>query len=103
MDMMYARYSNPMDLMRPYINQGRFGDFIGRFLHAENERRKEEADNDDELKLWIAYVHSYSDKSFNDWKSGVLGSAKGRRTGGDYDLDDKRAQEIIDDLFSHGG
>lgn len=104
MDMLYARYSSPMDLMRPYINQWRFGDFIRSFLQAENDRRKEEADKNDEMKMWIAYVHSYSDKSYNEWKEDVLGAAKRNAgTGGDYDLTDERAKAIIDDLFTHGG
>ena len=32
MDLLYARYSNPMDLMGRYINQGRFGEFVHEFL-----------------------------------------------------------------------
>ena len=101
MDMLYARYSSPMDLISTYINRGRFGDFIKGFLQTENERRKAEADKDEDLKMWMAYVHSYSDKSFNDWKAGLMGGSTktGRKTGGDYDLDEKRAQEIIDNLF----
>ena len=104
MDMLYARYSSPMDLMRTYINHGRFGDFIKAFMQEENDRKKAEAEKDEELKMWIAYVHSYSDKSFNDWKDGIMGGPvkKGKRTGGDYDLDDKRAQEIIANLFPNG-
>lgn len=105
MDMLYARYSSPMDLVYTYINQRRFGDFIKGFLQAENDRRKEAADKDEELKEWIAYVHSYSDKSFSDWKADLLGTVTtkaGKKTGGDYDLDDKGIQGIIDKLFTNG-
>ena len=103
MDMLYARYSSPMDLLSTYINRGRFGDFIKDFLQAENDRRKEEADKDEELKMWIAYVHSYSDKSFNDWKAQILGDTKtGKKAGGDYDLDEKGIQDIYAKLFPNG-
>lgn len=105
MDMLYARYSSPMDLMSIYIHQRRFGDFIKGFLQAEKDRKKAEAERDEELKEWIAYVHSFSEKSFDDWKADLLGAARtktGKKTGGDYDLDEKRAQEIIDNLFPGG-
>lgn len=104
MDMLYARYSSPMDLMRPYINSGRFGDFIRAFLRAEKDRQKEQADKDDEMKMWIAYVHSYSDKSYNDWKADVTGATRQEAaTGSDYSLDEKGIEGILDRLFSHGG
>lgn len=105
MDMLYARYSNPMDLMSTYITRGRFGDFIKSFLRAEKDREKEEADKDEDLKMWIAYVHSYSEKSFNDWKAEILGrtSTTGRKTAGsDFDLDEKGIQNIIGKLFPDG-
>lgn len=105
MDLLYSRYSNPMELVRSYIRRGRFGEFVTGFIQAENERRRAEAKRDEDLKEWIAYVHSYSDKSFNDWKAQLIGSAttkSAKKTGGDYDLDEKRAQEIIDSLFHNG-
>lgn len=107
MDMLYARYSSPMDLVYAYINQRRFGDFIAGFLKAENDRKKAEAEKDENTKMWLAYVHSYSDKSFNDWKDEVMGSAvskTGRKTAGsDNDLDDKGIQDIIGKLFTKEG
>lgn len=107
MDMLYARYSSPMDLLRTYINRGRFGDFITDFLQAEKDRRKSEAEKDEELKMWIAYVHSYSEKSFNDWKAGLMGGTKedkktGKKTGSDFDLDDKGIRDIYAKLFPDG-
>ena len=100
MDMLYSRYSNPMDLMNSYIRRGRFGAFVQNFMDQERERQKAEAEKDDEWRLWIAYVHSHSDQSFNDWKADLLGGAKRTgRTGGDHDLDDKSITAIIDRLF----
>lgn len=104
MDMLYARYSCPMDLVGTYINQRRFGDFVTHFIQAENDRRKAENDKDEELKLWTAYVHSYSDKSYNDWKEEILGGSRPqRKAGGDQDLDDAGIQNIIDQLFPTQG
>lgn len=105
MDMLYARYSNPMELMKTYIRRGRFGEFVEGFLQAENDRRKAEAKRDEDLKEWIAYVHSYSDKSFNDWKAEILGGTKAagsKKAGSDFDLDDKGIQNIIGKLFPDG-
>lgn len=100
MDMLYRAYSSPMELMRTYINRGRFGEFVQGFLQGERDRRKAEADKDEEWHLWIAYVHSYSDKSFGEWKNDLFGNAKGqKKTGGDYDLDEKSAQAIIMKTF----
>jgi len=44
MDLLYRAYSNPLDLMNIYINQGRFGKFVEGFLEAEYERKKAEAE-----------------------------------------------------------
>ena len=66
--MLYHRYSNPMELVYRYIKQGRFYRFVFDFLDAEGKRKKETAEKDQELMLWIAYVHSYADESYADWK-----------------------------------
>lgn len=101
MDMLYRAYSNPLDLMYMYINQGRFGKFVKGFLEAEYERRKEEAEKDNEWKLWTMYIHSYSEKSFTEWKSAVLPKPNGKKhiKNTDSDLDDKGIQSIITNLF----
>lgn len=107
MDMLYARYSSPMDLMSEYISRGRFGDFIEGFLQAEKDRKKEEAERDEDQKMWLAYVYSNTDpnKSFNDWKAETLGrtNTAGKKTAGsDFDLDDKGIKNIIGNLFPDG-
>ena len=100
MDMLYRAYSSPMDLMNRYINQGRFGDFVQGFLEAEFERRKEEAEKDNEWKLWVAYVHSYSNESYNEWKKRVCQPASTRGTRGkDEDLTEEGIEKIIGKLF----
>lgn len=101
MDMVYHRYSCPMDLINSYINRGRFGEFVSEFLQSEYDRRKAEMDKDEEMKLWIMYCHSYSEDSFLDWKKKVLKvSSNGQQSKGtDADLTDKDIQAIYDDLF----
>lgn len=100
MDMLYARYSSPMELMSTYINRRRFGEFTRSFLQAESDRRKAEADKDEEWHYWMAYIHSHTDKSYTEWKDQIRGRAKGKhRTGGDYDLDDRAITSIMDKIF----
>lgn len=69
-----------MELVKMYINQGRFGEFVNRIIDLENQRRKEEAEKEDDNRLWIAYVHSMSDKSFVEWRNGLEQQQKKRPT-----------------------
>lgn len=99
--MLYQKYSNPMDLMGRYINQGRFGEFVHEFLTLEMERRKEEAELEQRRELWAAYIHSYSNENFADWKKRVLKtSSTTKGTGHDENMTQHDAQAIIDSLFS---
>lgn len=97
--MLYRAYSSPLDLMNSYINRGRFGTFVEGFLKAEYERRKEEAEKNNDWMLWVAYIHSYSDKSFNDWKKQFGGKSTTAGKTSDADLDEASANKIIDNLF----
>lgn len=99
MDMLYRAYSNPLDLMNIYINQGRFGKFVTGFLEAEYDRRKAEAEKDENWKLWIMYVHSYSEKTFGEWKSEVIKTAKPNK--GKASKDDEMTDEDIQSIFSN--
>lgn len=72
MDLLYSRYASPMEFMNTYINTGRFGEFVTNIIKMENKRKREEADKDNDGKLWQLYVHSMPDMSFNEWKSSVL-------------------------------
>lgn len=86
--------------MRLYIEQGRFGEFVEETISAENRRRTEQAEKEDEEKLWIAYVHSYSDKSYNDWKEEVLTPASHESTGAPRKRDDDMTNDDIDNLIN---
>lgn len=68
MDLLYRAYSSPVNLMYRYIEQGRFGAFVNGFLQAQFERDKKETEKENEWMLWTAYIHSYSDKTYGEWK-----------------------------------
>lgn len=99
MDMLYRAYSSPLDLMNMYINQGRFGTFVQGFLEAEYERRKAENEKNNEWMLWVAYVHSYSNESFNDWKKRHCGNDSTTKKASDANLTEDGINNIIDNLF----
>lgn len=105
MDMLYAKYSCPMDLMTRYINRGRFGEFVDEFLTLEYERRKAEADRQQHRNLWEMFVHSEFTGTFDEFKERVLkpvSTTKGgtTRASSDTDLDEQGADAIISSLFS---
>jgi hypothetical protein len=104
MDMLYSRYACPMDLMNGYINRGQFGKFVSSFLESEYERRKEEVDKDDDMKLWIMYVHlcmhGEMSESYGDWKGRILKTnTNGKKTNSDNELTDEGINAILTDLF----
>lgn len=72
---MYSRYANPLEFMRLYINDERFGEFVTEVIEMDIRRKQEAADKENDDKLFNMYVHSMPDKSFNDWKASVLNSA----------------------------
>ncbi len=100
MDLLYSRYSSPMDLMVRYINQRRFGAFVQGFMEAEYERRKQEAEKENEWKLWVAYVHSYSDKTYDEWKKQIFGTSTTKPRKSDDGLTDDDIMSIIDAAFA---
>lgn len=100
--MLYSRYSNPWDLMSVYINQGRFGDFVSGFCEAEHKRKVEEAEKYDDLKLWLAYIHSFSGDSYDAYKDKVCKPQNGQKSprgGNDDSLDNEGIMSIISGLF----
>ncbi len=98
--MLYARYSSPMDLVGRYINSRRFGTFVHEFIKSDYERKKEQEEKDEDLRLWLAYIHSYSSKSFDEWKRDILtpGPTKTGKNK-DNDLTEDGVKSIIGHLF----
>ena len=84
-----------------YIKRGRFGKFVQEFLKSEYERKKDKANEDREWKLWVAYIHSYSEEPYGTWKQKVSGS--GEPNSNDSNLDDKGIVSIINNLFPEDG
>lgn len=71
MDLLYSRYASPVEFMKTYIDNGRFGEFVFGILEMDKKRKEEAAQKDENDKLWLAYLHSMTDKSFHDWKEGL--------------------------------
>ena len=89
-----------MDLIARYIKHGRFGTFVEGFIQAEYEHKKAEAEKNQEWMLWTAYIHSYSEKSFEDWKMDVLKTeAPQTASTSDHHLTDEGVKAIITQLF----
>lgn len=101
MDLLYSRYASPFEFIRPYIDQGRFGELVSEIINQENERRKEQVEKDEDMKLWLMYLHSFSDKSFIDWKSDVMNasSQKTRKSIKDDELTDDGIKSIYNKFF----
>lgn len=72
MDLLYSRYSNPLEFMHLYMEQGRFGEFVTNILEMDQKRKQEEAEKENERNLWELYLHSMSDKTFIEWKKDAL-------------------------------
>lgn len=99
MDLLYSKYASPMEFMNLYINNGQFGEFVTHIINRENQRKKEEAEKENEQKLWMMYVHSLMDKSFNDWKAQVMRPSGNASFGKDADLTDSDIKKIMSKLF----
>lgn len=82
-----------------YVKQRRFGEFVDNVINKENQRRQKEAEKENEQKLWQLYVHSMTNKSFNDWKAEVVQSSGTAPVGKDADLTDSDIDKIIEKLF----
>ncbi len=103
MGLLYSKYTSPMEFMRLYIEQGRFGEFVEEIWSAERKRRTEEADKENEQKLWELYLHSMHSESFNDWKRNVLKEPVNGGKNRDEDLKDADILNIIDVTLSKVG
>ena len=70
-----------MELLRMYIDQGRFGEFVSEVIRMDTERRQEETEKEQDNNLWIAYLLEMQTErivgnpqriSFNDWKETIV-------------------------------
>ena len=93
MDLLHSRYASPMEFMHLYIEQGRFGEFVEGILELDFKRKKEEAEKENEDRLWIWYVHSMSEKSFIDWKKELMEQKKPES----YSMTNEQVKSTIQD------
>lgn len=85
--------------MRLYIDQGRFGEFTASIINAEKKRKTEQSEKEAEERLWAAYIHSHSEKSFNDWKADILTPVSHTSAGAPRKRDDDMTKADIDNLL----
>lgn len=94
MDLLYHRYSNPLELMHQYINTGRFGEFVTEILSMDAKRKQEEAEKEEDNKLWLAYILSMSDKPFNEWKKGLKQQQHQKKEPVSLSMTDKQVENV---------
>lgn len=91
--------------MNLYIEQGRFGEFVTEILLAEKHRKEEIARKENEDKWWSLYLHSASEKSYEQWKAELTGTANtgsSKQTqGNDANTTNEDVDAIIKRLFVH--
>lgn len=90
--------------MRVYIKTGRFGDFVKGVIAETNRRKTEEAEEEEDRKLWLMYCvmtsQGFVDQSYGDWKKEIMRPAASKHNnGGDANLTDDGIKAIMNDLF----
>lgn len=95
--------------MHLYIEQGRFGEFVTEILLSEKRRKEEAAEKESEDRLWSAYIHSYYEGSYVEWKERMLGRVASETTATsipiakrDADMTNEDVDNIINRLFKKG-
>lgn len=94
MDLLFSRYASPLDFMKLYIDQGRFGEFVEGIISLENKRKKEKQEKEDDDKLWQAYIRSMSEKSFIDWKKELKQSEGNRKQPETLSMTNERVADV---------
>ncbi|MBR3927741.1 MAG: hypothetical protein IKJ65_01915 [Clostridia bacterium] len=86
-----------------YIDSGQFDELVKNILTAEYDRRKEEAEKENDRKLWDMYLRSDTTLSYNDWHAEIMKKAKthtenmtGKR---DEDMTDQDMATLLKKLF----
>ena len=87
-----------MDLMKLYIEQERFGEFVYEVITAENKRRQEQAEKEEDNKLWMAYLLSAeNNKTFSEWKASIIRPSSPNSSG---KRDDDMTKADVDNLLN---
>ena len=97
MDLLFHRYASPMDLMSLYIEQERFGEFVYEVITAENKRRQEQAEKEEDNKLWMAYLMNANNQTFPEWKASIIRPTSPNSSG---KRDDDMTKADVDNLLN---
>lgn len=90
MDLLYSRYASPFEFMQFYIGQGRFGEFVSEILEMDYKRKKQEAEKENDNRLWSIYIRSFSDKTFDEWKKDL----KQKNAPVSYAMTDRQVERV---------
>lgn len=101
MDLLFSKYADPFQFMRLYIDNGRFGEFVTEIVKTEHKKRIEQAKKENENRLFEMYVHSYSEKSYEEWKKdqGINKDDKTVSKNKDDDMSNEDIKNLLDSLF----
>lgn len=107
MDLLFKKYASPFDLLKLYINNGRFGEFVTEFLQLEAKQKQERIDKEVEDKLWSLYVHSFTDEPYGTWRKKFslhtvrkpVKKASGAVVTREDILNNKRVQRLLNGLY----
>lgn len=72
MGLLYERYANPNELINRMLKTGRLCDFVKHVVKRKNEEAEKEEDN----KLWLAYLSSNSSLTFAAWKNELVNGSQ---------------------------
>jgi hypothetical protein len=94
MDLLFSRYASPMEFMKMYIDQGRFGEFVTEILAMDAKRREEKTKKENDDKLWTAYLLCGDrEQTFNEWKAGL--SQKQKEKPESYAMTDEQVGAVM--------
>ena len=90
MDLLYRRYANPLSFLSKMIYKGNFTKTITDIWNEEQEE-----------KMFEMYLHSFSDKSFDDYKKELLNQSKVEKTMNEEIVKDtiKKSESILDNFI----
>lgn len=94
MDLLFSRYASPMEFMKLYIDNGRFGEFVEEILAMDVKRKEEKAKKEDDNKLWTAYLLSGAKElTFSEWKAGLM-TQKQEKKPESYAMTDEQVEAV---------
>lgn len=81
-DLLYKRYSNPMDLMQNMLKAGKLADFVNDVVNISNKEIEEQT-------MWDYYLHRVFDMSWDDFRNKTASKPEART------ISEERKVEIV--------